>query len=193
VPAPWSLIVLAGGGGSRLGGLDKGSLTHEGRTFLQRIGDSVPASTELIVSGPRRPVDRAALFTVEAPAGGGPVAGLIDALAHVTCDRVAVVSVDMPWGGEVACLLVERLGDGTGIVAQDASGHHLLGASAWQTAVLRTAVAPLGSGRDLPMRAVTERAVFEVWEPSGAAAEMLLDIDSPHDAATLHQTHHDAR
>ena len=51
----WSLIVLAGGSSSRIGGADKAQLVFDGRTLLERICDDTPRGVEILVAGPSAP------------------------------------------------------------------------------------------------------------------------------------------
>ncbi|MEU4744233.1 NTP transferase domain-containing protein, partial [Actinosynnema sp. NPDC023658] len=50
----WAAVVLAGGRGSRLGGVDKASLVVDGRTLLDHVLDAVAAARQVIVVGPRK-------------------------------------------------------------------------------------------------------------------------------------------
>lgn len=102
--SPFCAVVLAGGRGSRLGGVDKSSVEISGRTLLARALDAVVDATEVVVVGEPVPTERPVTFCCESPRYGGPVAALLtgrDALLRAT-PYLAVVAVDMP-----------RLGPGT--------------------------------------------------------------------------------
>ncbi len=91
-------IVLAGGRGSRLGGVDKAGVEVAGRTLLARALESVIDAAEVVVVGEQVPTDRPATFVLEDPRHGGPVAALLtgrDALLRRT-PTAAVLAVDMP-------------------------------------------------------------------------------------------------
>jgi molybdopterin-guanine dinucleotide biosynthesis protein A len=116
----FSAVVLAGGAGRRLGGVDKGALELGGRTLLARALDAVAGAGEVVVVG--EPVD--GVRTVrEEPAYGGPVAGLYagrDALRE-PAPWLVVLAVDMP---RVTAATVQRLlgaarGDGAVLVGPD--------------------------------------------------------------------------
>jgi molybdopterin-guanine dinucleotide biosynthesis protein A len=95
---PWSAIVLAGGRGSRLDGVDKSGVEIGGRTLLAWALDAVVDAREVVVVGDPVPTERPVTFTRESPRYGGPAAGLLtglDALLDVPA-YVAVVAVDMP-------------------------------------------------------------------------------------------------
>jgi molybdopterin-guanine dinucleotide biosynthesis protein A len=95
---PWSAIVLAGGRGSRLDGVDKAGIEVAGRTLLTWSLDALVDAREVVVVGEPVPTERPVTFTRESPRYGGPAAGLLtglDALLDLPA-YVAVVAVDMP-------------------------------------------------------------------------------------------------
>src|SRR5918999_830715 len=89
-------IVLAGGSGSRLGGIDKAAVVIDGSTMLDRVLDATREASTTVVVGPHHPTQRVVSWTRESPAGGGPVAGLAAGLALTSAEFVAVVAVDLP-------------------------------------------------------------------------------------------------
>ena len=96
--SPFSAVVLAGGQGTRLGGVDKASVEIDGRTMLVHALDAVIDAAEVCVVGDPVPTERPVTFTVENPRHGGPAAGLLaglDALVHPS-STIAVLAVDMP-------------------------------------------------------------------------------------------------
>lgn len=121
---PWSAVVLAGGRGARLGGVDKAGIEIGGRTLLDRVLDAVVDAREVVVVGDPVPTGRPVTFTCESPRYGGPAAGLLaglDALLDVPA-YVAVVAVDMP---RLTAQTLRRLseaaegGDGAVLVGPD--------------------------------------------------------------------------
>jgi len=98
MPECFSAVVLAGGTGARLGGVDKAAVEHGGRTLLEHCLAALIEAAEIVVVGPTVPTSRPVTFTLEDPTGGGPAAGLLaglDALPRLP--RVlAVLAVDMP-------------------------------------------------------------------------------------------------
>ncbi|QCW49278.1 molybdopterin-guanine dinucleotide biosynthesis protein [Nocardioides dongxiaopingii] len=103
-PESFCAVVLAGGRGSRLGGVDKAAVEVDGRTLLAHALDAVREAAEVVVVGEEArtaPPGRPVTFVVEEPRHGGPAAGLLtgcDALVRTPAQapRVAVVAVDMP-------------------------------------------------------------------------------------------------
>lgn len=131
-------VVLTGGGGVRLGGVDKASIEVDGTTLLEHALAAVAAADEVVVVGPEVPTSRPVTWTREQPPGGGPAAGLLtglDALA-VHPDLVCALAVDMP---RVNTRTVARL-VGALTAETDADGACLLDAGQrkqWLAAVYR--------------------------------------------------------
>ncbi|WP_122815984.1 molybdenum cofactor guanylyltransferase [Nocardioides pantholopis] len=103
-----SAVLLAGGRGSRLGGVDKGGLEVEGRSLLERSLAALADAAEVVVVGDPVPTGRPVTFCRESPAYGGPVAALltgVDRLARPPA-LLAVLAVDMPY---VSAATVARL------------------------------------------------------------------------------------
>ena len=106
---PVDLIVLAGGRGSRLGGVLKPAVEVAGRTLLSRVLDARPVARHAVVVGPpaaqpaaappaTAPAAPAALtpliWALEDPPFGGPVAGLAAGLAAL--DAHAALETNAP-------------------------------------------------------------------------------------------------
>ena len=94
----FSAVVLAGGTAARLGGADKASIEHAGRTLLEWALDALLDAAEVVVVGDPVPTTRPVTFTRESPRYGGPVAALLtgrDALLRAP-RTLGVLAVDMP-------------------------------------------------------------------------------------------------
>lgn len=151
----YAAIVLAGGGGTRLGGRDKAALRVHGQSLLDRALASIRSAAEVVVVGPPRPVRRSqpVRFTVEDPPGGGPLAGLGAGLAALTAGHptTVVLAVDMPGVSSLTIRALRRAADtAEGAVLVDESGRRQL-AVAVSTAALR---------RVLPAGTATHRAFW---------------------------------
>lgn len=97
-PQRLAAVILSGGSGVRLGGVDKASIEIDGLTLLEHALTSTAAAQEVVVVGPELPTTRPVTWTREEPHGGGPAAGLLaglDALAERP-GLVCVLAVDMP-------------------------------------------------------------------------------------------------
>ena len=91
-------VVLAGGRAARLGGADKASVEHAGRTLLEHAIEALVDAAEVVVVGDPVPTTRPVTFTREDPRYGGPVAALLagcEALARRP-RTLGVLAVDMP-------------------------------------------------------------------------------------------------
>jgi molybdopterin-guanine dinucleotide biosynthesis protein A len=118
-----SAVVLAGGTGRRLGGVDKATLVVGGSTLLDRALSAVAAADEVVVVGDPVP-GVGARFTREDPPYAGPAAALRAGLAAVgdSVTEVVVLACDMPG---VTAATFERLRAGAGpdgAVLVDADG-----------------------------------------------------------------------
>ncbi|GAA3886297.1 molybdenum cofactor guanylyltransferase [Saccharothrix violaceirubra] len=171
----WDAIVLAGGRGSRLGGVDKAALVVGGRTLLERALDAVRGAGRTIVVGPRRDLPGGVLSVREEPPGGGPVAGLAAGLGSVRAERVVVLAVDQ--SGVTAATVARLLAvDGAAVLFDDRP-QWLIGV--WPTAALRAAV-------PADPRGVSSRSVLGGLRPVEVAAlpGEARDVDTPEDLRT---------
>ena len=193
--SPWSVIVVAGGLGRRLGGADKAALPLGGKSTLAWILDVVPADTAVVVAGPERPTPRTVVFRQESPPGGGPVAGVAAALSAVTSPRVIIVAADMPWAGRLMSALAERF-DSTqaeAVMPVDASGRAQPLFSAWDAAYLRSVLATLGDPRDRSLRDLIDLAEPARWQLDAQQTRQIADIDTPDDLRAAHEWATDPR
>jgi molybdopterin-guanine dinucleotide biosynthesis protein A len=96
-PLRLAAVVLTGGTGARLGGVDKASIEVGGVSLLERALNATSAAGEVVVVGDPVHTSRKVTWTREAPAGGGPAAGLLAGLDafHDGPDLVCVLAVDM--------------------------------------------------------------------------------------------------
>jgi molybdopterin-guanine dinucleotide biosynthesis protein A len=169
-------VVLAGGRGRRLGGVDKAAIVVGGRTLLERALDAAAGARRIVVVGPRRPVTREVTWTREDPAGGGPVAALAAGLQHSTAEVVVVLAVDHPFVDQAAVArLVEALGDHDGAVIADSQGRPAL-AGAYRVGLLRRRLEVLGD-----VSGVSMKRLF-----SGTSLARVTDSQAAIDADTTH-------
>ncbi|HEY2575713.1 MAG TPA: NTP transferase domain-containing protein [Streptosporangiaceae bacterium] len=141
-------VVLAGGRGSRLGGVDKPALRVGERSLLGSVvGAAAGAGARLVVVvGPERRELAAELGELrvvrEEPPGGGPVPAVRTGLAEVGAPWVAVLAADLPFlrsGQLVSLLAAAREADAAGAVLADDTGHLQWLVGCWRTVVLREA------------------------------------------------------
>jgi molybdopterin-guanine dinucleotide biosynthesis protein A len=188
-PLALGAVVLAGGTGRRLGGIDKAALEVDGVTLLERALVATAAAREVVVVGPAVPTVREVIWAVEDPPLGGPAAGLLAGLRRFEAapDLVAVLAVDMPRVGPatVARLTwaVEADPAVDGAVLVDAGGRRQPLAAVYRTASLvasRAALADRDHG--LPMRRlVGPLRLVDV----PAVGDEARDVDTAADLADL--------
>ena len=185
----WAAVILSGGGATRLGGADKSSLDHDGRTLLDHALDAVAAAAEVVVVGPELPTTRPVVFTRELPAGGGPLAGLSAGVAALRepSALVLVLAVDMPHvsGETVARLVAAMHDDGAGLEGAGLDGAWLVDDTGRRqlAGVVRRALVPApGDAYGVPMRRLMERERTVDVAAVGQEAE---DIDTWDDVSRL--------
>lgn len=174
-------IVLAGGRGSRLGGLDKGALDIGGESMLDRTLRAV-AGFRVVLVGAESP---GILSVWEEPRGGGPAAAIGAGLAEVTAPHVLVVACDIPFLDEAVPILLASMRERDGVIALDADGRrqHLM--IAVRTAALIESAATHPSLDGLSVRALlAPLSLVEVVVP----ARSTLDLDTWHDVEKARET-----
>ena len=176
----WSVIVIAGGHGRRLGGVDKAGIVLGGVTTLDLILDSIAPEMPVVVSGPERPTHRPVVFTQESPPDGGPVAGIAAALTSVTTPGVLIVATDMPWAAELVPELLARFASTSAdvVIPVDSGGRSQPLLSAWDAQTLRGLLAGLGDPRGRSVRDLTERTTSATWALDERETALIADIDT---------------
>jgi molybdopterin-guanine dinucleotide biosynthesis protein A len=161
-------IVLAGGRGRRLGGVDKPGLLVGRLSLLDHVLDAVGQAQRVVVVGPERPTGRTVLWCREEPAGAGPVAAIAAALPLIDAATTVVAAADLPNLRPAIPPLLSAVGSADAAVLVDPDGHRNVLAAAWRTAALRRAVADLPTLTDVPVRRLYSGvAVSEVPDPAG--------------------------
>jgi molybdopterin-guanine dinucleotide biosynthesis protein A len=186
-------IVLAGGAGSRLGGVDKAAIDVAGRTLLDRALAAVTAADITVVVGPPRDLPASVLGTQEQPPGGGPVAAVAAGLSMLSDHGddnglVVVLACDMPFLDAAA---VGRLvstahehSDQDGAAYVDENGRRQYLAAAYDISRLRSAIGSLDEVDGAAMRHVVERlTIVEI----AADPEITLDCDTWPDVRRSHE------
>lgn len=181
-------LVLAGGRGSRLGGVNKALLEVGGQRLVDRSIAAARASgaTRVIVSGPDGTAAGADAVVREEPAYGGPLAGIAAGLSQLRASWVLILACDLqrPW--DVASTLAQHLGSAArdGVVLVDQQGQVQWLAGIYRTAALVEACAGLGERVvNAPVRRVLGSLDLHRLPVSNQTSS---DIDTP-------QALHDAR
>ena len=194
-PGAYDVVVLAGGTGERLGGVDKALLRRDGRTLLDRLLDAAADARVVVVVGPERPTRRQVAWTREDPPGGGPGAGLLAGLGALAergapAAAVLVVAVDMAYVGPATVARLQaglrpdhdegRPVDGAVLVGRDGRRQLCLLLRASATERLRAAYAENPAG--IPVhRLLQTLALHEIR----AEDDEDLDVDTPDDLDRL--------
>lgn len=176
-----TVVVLAGGRGTRLGGAHKPQLVVAGRSLLDHLLDGIPATVAVIVVGPPQPAGRPVRFCREDPPYGGPVAALAAAVPLVESSSLGLVAADMPSAGEPLGDLLVRWSGEEALVPVDQVGRRQPLCSVFDTAAIRRALATLGPPAGRSMRdLVALLSVTEVVLGPRQSAQ-LVDVDEPAD------------
>jgi molybdopterin-guanine dinucleotide biosynthesis protein A len=146
-------VVLAGGGGTRLGGVDKALVEIGEMSLLDRALAAVRAADGIVAVGPRRRSDLRVRWVQEEPSGAGPVHALAAGLEYVAADVVVVLAVDHPLVTEatVASILDAARGR-DGAVVCDATGHLQPLVGAYRREVLQERISALDRTEDAAVR-----------------------------------------
>lgn len=146
---PAAAIVLAGGRGRRLGGVDKPALRIRDRTLLE-VALGAVAGVPTVLVGPAREVPAGVVVVREDPPGGGPAAAVAAGVVGLPGDLppdspVAVLAADLP-ALDVAAIsrLCAALGgrstDHHGAVLVDGQGRRQWLIGVWRLGPLAAAV-----------------------------------------------------
>ncbi len=97
-----SAILLAGGQGRRMGGLDKGLVDLHGRPLVAHVAERLSAQVDEIVISANRNLDRYAtlgwpVVTDTLPGQRGPLAGVLAAGRQARAECLLVVPCDTPF------------------------------------------------------------------------------------------------
>ena len=192
VVADFDAVILAGGTGRRLGGVDKGGLVVAGLPMLDRVLLASAAARHTVVVGTVRPTVRDVVWTREDPPDGGPLAGLEAGLAELDraiANRVAesddtqlpviVLATDLPrlrsadLDRLVAALAAEPAAEAA--VFSDPEGRSQPLAAAYRIRPIRVALAAVGPVRGKPVKLVLHALAVVTVPDLGAAG----DCDTP--------------
>ncbi|MGB3828281.1 MAG: molybdenum cofactor guanylyltransferase [Ornithinimicrobium sp.] len=193
-------MVLVGGRGTRLGGVDKAMLVIEGQTLLDRVLTALGSVDEragmatigqVVVVG-RAEVPAWVRCVVEEPPGSGPVAAICAGLTSLAHGRSAsrwtlVIAVDQPHAADVVPLLCAAIDDAESIttghgaralVPVDREGRWQWLLAAYRTVDLVRAIGRLDDVAGAPMHRVFSQLTAQVAEVDD---DLLGDIDTPAD------------
>ena len=180
---PPGVIVLCGGTSRRLAGLDKTRESLAGTTVMDHLLDSLPSGWEVVCVGEQRPTTRPVSWCREAPAGGGPVAGIAAGLDHLDhlgqpgAETCVVVAGDMPFASPAIPALLDMLDarpELGAVVATDPDGRRQPLLAAYRCGMLRAALPHEPAGARL--LSVVEKLTMGTLS---CAAQVTHDVDTP--------------
>lgn len=190
---PPSAVILAGGAGSRLGGVDKALLEYDGETLLGRLIVAFESVvSEIVIVGEPRDLafntTTPIIWTVEEPVRGGPLAGLAAGVEKLSGhDRwFFALACDQPFAARAIVPLLaaaQQAGpEVDGILGKDQGGRSQALTAIYRKAAVDRVFEGLGSPDGLPMRALIKRLnAFELELPAGASQ----DVDTTADIIEL--------
>jgi len=158
----YDALILSGGQGRRLGGVDKASLVVGGDTLLGRALSAVAGAERIVVVGrPFSPLPPGVRVVSEDPAGGGPVAAIAAGMVYVESRVVVILACDMPLlTASAVDNLVAPLAETSdeadeptdGVNLVDDGGHRQPLAAAYRSSALRLALRELRTPANASMR-----------------------------------------
>ena len=170
------VIVLAGGRGTRMGGVDKASVTIAGERLLDRLMRQLPYGTPTAVVSPYH---LGVPQVCESPLFGGPVAGI--AAGHAALTRVsltAILAVDAPDSPQMLpALRSARAAAGVDVAVASLDGHLQPLCGVWRTEALSRALNSVGSPRNQPAMRLLRQAASVTEVPGSAAARDIDTVD----------------
>lgn len=186
------VIIVAGGRGSRMGGVDKAAVRISGERLIDLLLDEVSLLDALqqvaVVSSREITVRPGVKKTAEEPPFSGPVSAIaagVEELRTEAAERTAILAVDAPESATLIPDLLDGLDDtpdATVAVIREAGGHLQPLCAVWHTEALWEALDQLGDTTDQAVRTLIE-AAGTVVEVAGTGEER--DFDTLADLADL--------
>ncbi|SDJ25956.1 Molybdopterin-guanine dinucleotide biosynthesis protein A [Frankineae bacterium MT45] len=174
-------VVIAGGGGRRLGGVDKPGLLLGDRQLLDHVLDAAAeASLRVVVAAATQPSAARAEASgrypnlrrcTEEPPGSGPLAALAAGARLTTAPVVLVLAADLPFIAPAIALLIAGAGAGRPTVLVDPEGRSNLLASAWPRDVLLTRLTAIGDPAGQAMRRLADGVEYQSVADEGGWGE----------------------
>ena len=176
-------IIVAGGKGTRMGGMDKAMLPLglSGKSLLEDVVASCPGKV-FIVGYPRnigKSFEDSVTWVPDLNPGGGPAAGIWSGLARVRSDYVLISAADQTLSaGTVAQLIAKASGNqGAWAIRSDGSGQPLC--AVVRTELLRELLAPTQGVNQSPLRLLSSLSMVGV----NVNPDEVVDFDTWQDVA----------
>ena len=184
----FSVVVLAGGQGRRLGGINKASLVVEGRRLIDRVLAAVrPLSDDILIVGHLvTDLDDPAIRLVpdELPYRSS-LTGVYTGLLHARRQLAVVVACDMPYLSTAALAWVAKSAQGCDVAVPQIGGHYEALHAAYRRSCLPVMKTALEQGRfklidiypALQLRVIEERELRS-FDPD---LRSLINVNNPAD------------
>lgn len=173
-------ILLAGGRGSRMGGVHKPLLEVGGTTLLDAaLGAAREAGADpIVVVGPTDPAHAALTWVREDPPFGGPAAAILAALPLVTASHTLILACDLPRALDAVRALRAAPFDADGVCLADAAGRRQWLIGLYRTdALLRGSATLTNGGRDASVRALLrDLSITPVTASDDPASDVAFDV-----------------
>jgi molybdopterin-guanine dinucleotide biosynthesis protein A len=170
-------ILLAGGRGTRVGGAVKPLFRIHGETLLARAVAAArhAGADRIVVAGPVLDPALPVRWVREQPSFGGPVAGVVSALAELDADEVLVLACDLVDPAAAISALPSIPDDADGVCLGEGGRPQWL-VGRYRTHTLRRAASILpDGGRDAAMRTLLGDLRIALAD---APAALSRDIDT---------------
>ncbi len=178
-------ILLAGGRGSRMGGIRKPLLEVGGRTLLDAaITAARRAGCDPIVGvgDPSLAISAAATaiaWVREDPPFGGPAAAILAALPLIPAPRTVVLACDLVHPEDAVAALRQANSGPDGVCLEDRSGRRQWLTAIYRTEALRSAAAGLeDAGAGASAATLLGGLSVATLSPPGGGEDLAFDIDT---------------
>lgn len=190
-------VVLAGGRGSRLGGVDKAALQLGGERMIDRVLAAAKAAgaERLIAVGPPHVGQNADCVVREDPPFSGPLSALAAALTEVRAPWVLLLACDLVRPTELAARLAAALGglpaEVDGAIMVDGEGQLQWLAGCYRSESLRVALERVDGAEGRSLRSAVGKLILRELpaEPGSSTRDIdtrdidTRDIDTPEQLA----------
>ena len=188
----WDAIILAGGRGTRLGGVDKAELVVGGRTLLEAAVSATGNAEERCIVGPDRPgLQDSVRCVVEEPAHTG-IAAAVDVglreLRGSDAAMVALVAADQPSVDQALPVVLSEVWGGSsadGWIAADPYGSTFPLLGVYRKASLERRIARLKREDRLADASLGDLLEGLRLKPVRLLGYLCADIDTPTDIRRL--------
>ncbi len=175
-------LILGGGKSRRMGGIDKGRLLLNGKSFLQRVEEAMDFLPEKLYAGTGKSSFRS---VYEEFAGCGPLGGIYAGLSVAGCDALFVAACDTPLITEAFVrFMIERAGEGLTISQTPDGRLQPLGAVYHRDCY--NAIGQMLQNGERRLMGLMERVPVRVIPLAGTGFETVhFNVNTPEDLAKL--------